>query len=147
MLAGMLTTLSDHRDHYQSRARRRLYLIRTKGEDRVLALRASTLSTVGTWLETADAYVQRGLARTCDPGIDGYAELNAKAAIAALSEVTERAQLVRIRRFESDKKARKTVFAAIDAQLEALVPSIILLPVSESEAAPALDVQHTEAAA
>ena len=147
MLAGMLTTLSDHRDHYQSRARRRLYLIRTKGEDRVLALRASTLSTVGTWLETADAYVQRGLARTCDPGIDGYAELNAKAAIAALSEVTERAQLVRIRRFESDTKARKTVLAALDAKLESLVPAIVLLPEPSHETAAALDVQLSEAAA
>lgn len=124
-------------------ARDRLARARDESTDRLWHLRVGALERVEGWLDAADdvpalgrvasaagGLVERRLERLAEVPVDGWAELNARNAIAAVKGLDRRA-LWAARRQEAATKNRKTVLKAIDTALA--LPE----PVAEPELAAA----------
>jgi hypothetical protein len=122
------------------RARARVQSTVTQGSDRLWRLRVDALERVDELLESAESapvlgrvasaggqLVERRLERLTKVPVDGWNELNAKNAIAAVRDLDRRG-LWAARRREEATKNRKTVLRAIDKALE---------PVGADDAQPA----------
>ncbi len=110
-------------------ARHRVHVARHEGVARLWSLETDVLTRASAWLgkapesvplvaraaDVAEQFVARQLERAVAVPLAGYDELNVKqvqAAVQTLSFV----DLLRVRRYEAAKKARKTVLAAVERE-------------------------------
>lgn len=126
--------LDNRRRHLQSRATRRLWRVRRDVAARRIDGRLQTLGRLDDWtapledrkvLDRLAQWVDSGLARAVDTGIDGYDEMTVKAISAIVRELGDVAQLHRISRYEAAHKGRKTVASAVARRLEQLEPDVV----------------------
>ncbi len=112
-----------HRAHLaRGEGRERLFLVEAEALERLDGLleAASELPVVGPRLATPVArVVQTTVERRTLPALEGYDELNAKAAARAVREL-DHLGLIKVRRHEAANKGRKTVLDAVERQLQLL---------------------------
>jgi len=113
--------------------RHRAHVVRGEGRERIFEVEADALKRLGDlleaaeelplserWVESAEKIVEDALTNLTTPDVDGYDALNAKSAAKAVREIDDWVELVRVRRYESDRKNRKTVLTVVDSKLAAL---------------------------
>jgi hypothetical protein len=106
--------------------RTRVRKVRNDGGDRLWELGTVTFEQLDQWLDARERLpvgpiarlVERRLAALTEVPVDGWDELNAKQAVAAVREL-DRTGLRKARRREATTKNRKTVLAAIEAKVAA----------------------------
>lgn len=126
-----------HADEWVQRAtearrlvRKRIYDVREQGERNLFELHVSTLEAADTLLDRAEGVPvldrvgasARGLLETIEkatvePPLDDYTSLNVRQVMAQLRDL-DHIGLLRVHRFESDNRSRKTILDAIDRELQ-----------------------------
>ncbi|HJN78045.1 MAG TPA: hypothetical protein QGF58_29295 [Myxococcota bacterium] len=113
--------------------RHRAHVVRGAGRERIFEVEADALVRLGDlldaadvlplsekWVDSAEKVVEDALANLTTPDIEGYDALNAKSAAKAVRGVDDWVDLVRVRRYETEHKNRKTVLGVVDSKLAAL---------------------------
>lgn len=115
----------------QHRAQVRFRHTRLEGQQRLWTLQVDALTQANELLERSPEvvglrFLRTTAARAVERALDtatalphGYADLNAKQAIKVVRDL-EAVPLLRVRRWESEHKARKTVLAAMDKRQQQL---------------------------
>ncbi len=124
------TKVAERREDLSRRARLRVHKTRGESLERFWTVRTTTLERVegllgksadvpvlGTLTSAANKLVHSRLETLTALPIEGYADLNARAAIKAIKAIDGRVALCSIRRFEAANKNRKTVLAALEAEV------------------------------
>lgn len=152
-LQGISEDLTNRREHWASRARRRVWLARAQGEERAWRLRVQGLEQLEQIVDRTDKVpvaknidiglsnlVHRGLENAVDTGIENYDNLTAKKIASIVKDLESRVQLLRVQHYEREHKERKTVLNAVTRRLDRLVPAVVPLKERTAE-------DHTEDAA
>ena len=113
--------------------RHRAHVVRGTGRERIFEVEADALRRLGDlleaadglplsekWVDSAEKVVADALENLTTPSIDDYEALNAKTAAKAVRGLDDWVELVRVRRFESEHRNRKTVLEVVDARLASL---------------------------
>jgi len=124
------TRVAERRVDLSRRARLRVFNARGESAERFWTARTATLETVegllgksaevpvlGTITSAANKLVHNRLETLTALPIDGFADMNARAAIKSVKATNGRVALCSIRRFEATGKNRKTVLAALEAEI------------------------------
>jgi len=124
------TRVAERRDALSRRARLRAHNARGQGAERLWTARTTALERVEVLLgKSSDVPVLGGLTAAANKvvqghldsltaiNIDGYADMNARAAIKAVKATDGRIALCSLRRFEAANRNRKTVLAAIENEI------------------------------
>ena len=139
-LQGISEDLINRRDHWASRARRRVWLARAESEERAWRLSVQGLEQLESLVDRTEKVpvakninvglsnlLHRGLESVIDPGIEGYDDMTAKKIASIVKDLDSRVQLLRIQHYEREHKERKTVLSAISKRLDRLVPAVVPL--------------------